>query len=222
MTDAQTPAEHTHPASTPTRASQRLARPDTGTETPGAPTGRQTGAESRQRHTADTITDDALDALYDRLEHAEDSHRRTQIELDHWQRVITPELRAALDRARQTAVGLMDDGDPYSHADLADVIRQTAAPEPDPEPAEPWAPPPPGDTREQLSDHLLPLLPTRDYLSTACDTGRALAEAIADHPERAAELNAWRRRMHQRCRRNHKFTGALCVCWCHRPDTRQP
>jgi hypothetical protein len=114
----------------------------------------------------------------------------------------------------------MDDGDPYSHADLADVIRQTAAPEPDPEPAEPWAPPPPGDTREQLPDHLLAHLnPLSDYLSTACQAAEGLACDL-DQPH-ASERNDWAERLHQRCRLNNKFTGQRCICDCHRPGPVQ-
>ncbi|MWA08803.1 hypothetical protein [Streptomyces sp. BA2] len=78
-----------------------------------------------------------------------------------------------------------------------------------------WAPPPPGDTREQLPDDVLALIETRPYTSTACETAGLLTEAGAVHTYRAGELEAWADRMHQRCRRNQKFTGRLCDCTCH-------
>lgn len=80
-----------------------------------------------------------------------------------------------------------------------------------------WTPPPPGDTREQLPDHLLDLIRPElpFYLSTACSTGQLLAAAIPDHPGHAHELDTWLHRMHQRCRLNMKFTGQLCCCDCH-------
>lgn len=100
------------------------------------------------------------------------------------------------------------------HAAAAEIMRAA------------WTPPPPGDTREQLPDHILniirPHLP--DYTSTACQTGKALAEAIADRftasdRETVTELQLWRERMRQRCRANQKFTGQLCVAEWH---TEQP
>ncbi|MFJ3984381.1 hypothetical protein [Streptomyces fungicidicus] len=78
-----------------------------------------------------------------------------------------------------------------------------------------WTPPPPGDRREQLPDDILALIPVRPYLSTACETGQALEDAIAAHPGRD-DLPLWRERLHARCRTNQKFTGALCGCGCHR------
>lgn len=75
-----------------------------------------------------------------------------------------------------------------------------------------WTPPPPGDTREQLPDHLLDLIRPylRGYTSTACQTAGYLAEAIADHPRHRAELAEWRERMRARCRTNQKYTGEIC------------
>ncbi|MBB1252899.1 hypothetical protein H3146_05895 [Streptomyces sp. OF3] len=93
----QTTTEHTRPASTPTRTPERPARPRAGTETPGASTDRQAGAESRQRYTADTITDDALDALYDRLDGAEaerDRARRIAVALECETARLTDQLAA--------------------------------------------------------------------------------------------------------------------------------
>lgn len=75
-----------------------------------------------------------------------------------------------------------------------------------------WTPPPPGDTREQLPDHLLALIRPylRGYTSTACQTAGYLASVIADQPEHRAELIEWRQRMRKRCRRNQKYTGEIC------------
>ena len=78
-----------------------------------------------------------------------------------------------------------------------------------------WTPPPPGDTREQLPDHILALIDVPPYLSTACETAHQLDTAITNRPNRGAELMLWRDRMHGRCRRNQKFTGQLCACYCH-------
>ncbi|MEU5772667.1 hypothetical protein ABZ819_05095 [Streptomyces venezuelae] len=78
-----------------------------------------------------------------------------------------------------------------------------------------WTPPPPGDTREQLPDNILQLIDVPTYTSTACETAQALTAATTRHPEQAADLAGWADRMHQRCRRNHKFTGKLCRCGCH-------
>lgn len=77
-----------------------------------------------------------------------------------------------------------------------------------------WTPPPPGDRREQLPDDVIALLVPRGYLSTACETARRLDVAIIRNPNRA-DLPPWRDRMHQRCRLNHKYTGAACRCRCH-------
>lgn len=78
-----------------------------------------------------------------------------------------------------------------------------------PEPAA-WTPPPPGDRREQLPDHLLALLDIPPYTSTACETAELLAAAITRHPARADELRQWEQRQRQRCRINNKYTGVNC------------
>lgn len=83
-----------------------------------------------------------------------------------------------------------------------------------------WTPPPPGDRREQLPDHVLALIPARPYLSTACETAQDLETAAGVHRGQASELAVWWERMHARCRTNQKFTGQLCVCGCHQPDAR--
>lgn len=73
---------------------------------------------------------------------------------------------------------------------------------------------PPGSTSEQLPDHVLALLPPRPYLSTACDTAWLLEAARLQHRDRD-DVGEHARQMHDRCRLNHKFTGANCVCACH-------
>ena len=75
-------------------------------------------------------------------------------------------------------------------------------------------PNPPGSTCEQIPADVLALLPTRHYLSTACETGRLLQVAIIRYPDRE-DLPKWQDRMHGRCRLNNKFTGAPCTCRCH-------
>lgn len=131
------------------------------------------------------------------------------------------QLRAAIARVRALAARIRQ-GAPWTanHDDLADRIL--AALEPvgpattqTTEPA--WTPPPPGDRREQLPDHLLDLIrgSIPDYTSTACVTAYTLAVAVHwSHPQRA-ELGQWAERMHQRCRINQKFTGQICQCFCH-------
>ena len=80
-----------------------------------------------------------------------------------------------------------------------------------------WTPPPPGDTREQLPDHLLTAISSvlGKYYSTACHTATACQAAAYRHQDLADELRAQARRLHSRCRLNQKFTGQLCVCGCH-------
>lgn len=81
----------------------------------------------------------------------------------------------------------------------------------------------PGSTVEQLPDHLRALveLHTSSYLSTACEAGGALGSlGLARQVPETADLPEWEARMHQRCRLNHKFTGAPCVCRCHQEAGR--
>ena len=75
-----------------------------------------------------------------------------------------------------------------------------------------WNPPPPGDRREQLPEHLLAAINSvlGKYYSTACHTATAYR-----HADLAEELRAESKRLHSRCRINQKFTGQLCVCGCH-------
>lgn len=78
-----------------------------------------------------------------------------------------------------------------------------------------WTPPPPGDTREQLPDHLLALIDVPLYLSTACEAARECKRVIDIHVEHGDELRQTAARLHTRCRINNKFTGQLCACHCH-------
>jgi hypothetical protein len=78
-----------------------------------------------------------------------------------------------------------------------------------------WIPPPPGDRREQLPDHLLAAIDIPPYTSTACQAAQLLAEAIPARLDLAGELGEQADRLHRRCRINNKFTGALCDCGCH-------
>jgi hypothetical protein len=103
---------------------------------------------------------------------------------------------------------------PDNPAASEDVADNPAATEATDTPT--WTPPPPGSTREQLPPAVLALLPARDYLSTACDTGQQLTEAPTPTSGGAIPNVGWYTQMlHTRCRRNHKFTGALCICPCH-------
>jgi len=79
--------------------------------------------------------------------------------------------------------------------------------------------PPPGSTAEQLPAAVLELIGDHDYLSTACDTAQRLQRAPRPTPTSGGaipDVAAYVVRLHQRCRLNHKFTGRLCVCACHR------
>jgi hypothetical protein len=78
-----------------------------------------------------------------------------------------------------------------------------------PEPAA-WTPPPPGDRREQLPDHILALIDIPPYTSTACESAELCGAAIARRPEHADELRQWEQRQRQRCRINNKYTGVNC------------
>ncbi|SES03944.1 hypothetical protein [Streptomyces qinglanensis] len=78
-----------------------------------------------------------------------------------------------------------------------------------------FTPPPPGSTREQLPDHLLRLIDVPPYTSTACETARECERVVDVHTEHAEELRAAADHLHDRCRRNNKFTGVPCGCDCH-------
>ena len=78
-----------------------------------------------------------------------------------------------------------------------------------------WTPPPPGDRREQLPDHLLALIRIPAYLSTACETAQLLSGEMPRLTHRRNDLGDHSDRLHERCRRNNKFTGASCICPCH-------
>lgn len=72
-----------------------------------------------------------------------------------------------------------------------------------------------GSTGEQLPPDVLALIEVRTYLSTACETADACVDAIPRRLDRETELGEWADRLHARCRKNNKFTGALCLCTCH-------
>lgn len=76
--------------------------------------------------------------------------------------------------------------------------------------------PPPGSTREQLAGDLLAVIILPPYLSTACQTAGALAGAAVGQARLADRLVEESGRLHSRCRLNHKFSGQICVCGCHR------
>lgn len=80
-----------------------------------------------------------------------------------------------------------------------------------------WTPPPPGDRREQLPDHLLDAIAgvLGKYLSTACHTATACTAAAYRNDGLADKLRTEATRLHSRCRLNQKFTGQQCVCDCH-------
>jgi hypothetical protein len=78
-----------------------------------------------------------------------------------------------------------------------------------------WVASPPGDTREQLAEHILGIIDVPPYTSTACEAARACQHAIEVHDEHDEELRSHVDGLHQRCRRNNKFTGELCNCGCH-------
>lgn len=80
-----------------------------------------------------------------------------------------------------------------------------------------WQPPPPGDTREQLPEHILALSGFLPYISTACNRAVAIELAIPYHTD-IKDLPLWRDRMHGRCRINNKYDGELCFCRCHELD----
>lgn len=88
------------------------------------------------------------------------------------------------------------------------------------EPAPAWTPPPPGSTREQLPAEILDLLDgyLSPYRSTACDTAGSCERAYRNNTRWMGLLQR-AEMLHQRCRLNHKFTGALCICPCH---TKEP
>jgi hypothetical protein len=73
-------------------------------------------------------------------------------------------------------------------------------------------PPPPGSTLKKLPDHILALIVLRPYISTACETARALESAVVRHPDFADELRMYRDLCHKECRLNNKFTDVECGC----------
>lgn len=77
--------------------------------------------------------------------------------------------------------------------------------------------PPRGDTRKQLPDYILAMLASRRYLSTACEMAQACEMAVVRHPDHKGEFLSWAKWLHtEQCRLNNKYSGALCVCACHK------
>lgn len=76
-------------------------------------------------------------------------------------------------------------------------------------------PPPPGSTLKKLPDDILALIVKVPYVSTACQTARALQGATVRHPDRVEELARWRDIKHGECRLNNKHTDKQCSCGCH-------
>ncbi|MCX5239764.1 hypothetical protein OG824_31645 [Streptomyces prunicolor] len=215
------------------------------------------------RHTVDTITADALNALYEQLEAAEETEAQRQLatarealasatnraasaeaQAKHWLAFIerfpnhmqftffrpdgtTEQLpcadwcyacrvenaETAIARVRALAEANTADGADGQPCD-ADTLWPSeilaVLDEADLLPAAAWTPPPPGDTREQLPDHILALLDIPPYTSTACETAELLTAATLVHPEHAEELRQWARRQRERCRINNKYTGVHC------------
>ncbi|BBC35254.1 hypothetical protein SGFS_065480 [Streptomyces graminofaciens] len=172
---------------------------------------------------------DGIDQLHERAETADEAARRALAQRQEMaeERYAWQE-RGDRAEAKLTAVaGLIADheGDEWAAHPATTQLRaalngeQPAVPDGTDTTEPAWTPPPPGDTREQLPDHLLDLIrgSIPDYTSTACVTAYTLAVAVHwSHPRRA-ELGQWAERMHARCRTNQKFTGQLCACGCHQP-----
>lgn len=76
---------------------------------------------------------------------------------------------------------------------------------------------PPGSTQEQLPAHILAAIDDQlsVYVSTACSTASSCQAARRTHPGIADVLLQYAIGLHDRCRRNQKFTGQLCRCGCH-------
>lgn len=104
------------------------------------------------------------------------------------------------------------DGDPAPAATCSPAAAETEPNNPRTTLDNPatWTPPPPGDRREQLPDHILALLDIPPYTSTACESADLCAAAATRHPEHADELRHWEQRQRQMCRINNKYTGVNC------------
>jgi hypothetical protein len=150
---------------------------------------------------------DRIAVLQNRVRLANQARRAKEHQLD--------DIRRAL-----CDIGFMEDDDPYSHADLADVIRQngealhqalTADAE---QPARTTGNNPPGDRREQLPPAILALLDPPPYTSTACQTADLLTwqPRARTHPDAGQHID----RLHARCQASNEYTGAPCDCPCHR------
>lgn len=187
----------------------------------------------------DDLTSDQYDELCDRLERAEAelntwaenesadaaagsyAGRAEQAEAD------LEQARADAEQHARNTLTVARERDSYRKAwkeeqqrrarAEAALIRPGLVPDDNPvtdtDPA--WTPPPPGDKREQLPDALLALIDVPPYTSTACEAAILLARQMPKHTQQRVELGDHSDRLHGRCRRNNKFTGALCGCPCH-------
>lgn len=82
---------------------------------------------------------------------------------------------------------------------------------------------------ELVPEAVLSLLGEKPYLSTACDTGVRIESGpysnyrhwgrMLPQDVTVALLEQEIRRLHNRCRLTHKFTGTDCVCDCHGENT---
>lgn len=143
------------------------------------------------------MNDRAID-LTRRAETAEKELRETQWRHQDAERRV----RCQRERAERAEAALVRPGLVPDDSSVTDI-----------DPA--WTPPPPGDKREQLPDALLALIDVPPYTSTACEAATLLARQMPTHTHRRIELGDHSDRLHDRCRRNNKFTGALCGCHCH-------
>lgn len=76
-------------------------------------------------------------------------------------------------------------------------------------------PPPPGSDLDKLPDRILARIGIPPYLSTGCQTAKAIEDAIrAGDPDE--ELADWAERMHASCRLTRKQDMAPCKCEHHR------
>lgn len=139
---------------------------------------------------------------------------------------MTPEVAEALQALATVAQSQMQDcPEPLfitreEAALVHDLTGCLLAPAPACPAATEWQPPPPGDRREQLPDHLLALINVPDYTSTACELAQLLATAPKPAPTSSGaipDVPAYVARLHRRCRINNKYTGVTCDCSCHGP-----
>ena len=142
---------------------------------------------------------------------------RTTDERDQLQAAIA-RVRALAIQSRDHAAAGIDDYQIGQHDLAVDILAKLDEPASGPaatEATDGWTPPPPGDRREQLPDHLLDLIGTPAYLSTACEAAALLARQMPKNVHQRVELGDHADRLHARCRLQNKFTGVACRCHCH-------